>query len=176
MEIRLQCSVLRPWRPDDAADLARRADDRAVWRNMRDAFPHPYTLADARRFLEHACAQDPLLFFAIEVEGALAGGIGVTPLTDVYRRCGEIGYWLARELWNRGIVSEAVAALTAHAFTTLDLVRVQTGIFAWNTASMRVLEKCGFEREGRQRRAAFKDGELVDLVLFARLREPPERP
>ena len=76
-------------------------------------------------------------------------------------------------LWGRGIATEAVQAVTEYAFGPLDLVRVQAGIFAWNAASMRVLEKCGYEREGVQRKAAFKDGELVDCVLYARLR--PER-
>ena len=88
----------------------------------------------------------------------------------MYRRSCEIGYWLARALWNRGIVTEAVQAITEYAFGPLDLVRVQTGVFAWNEASMRVLEKCGYEREGVLRQGAFKDGQLVDCVLFAKLR------
>ena len=171
MELRLQRSTLRPWRPGDAEALVRNADDREVWRNMRDAFPHPYTLADARQWLELAGAMDPVRFFAIEVEGEAAGGIGIGPFTDVYRRSGEIGYWLGRRFWNRGIVSEAVHAITEYAFGPLDLVRVQTGVFEWNTASMRVLEKCGYAREGVQRRAVFKDERFADCVLFARLRE-----
>jgi len=66
-----------------------------------------------------------------------------------------------------------VQALTHYAFTELDLARIQTGVLAWNVGSLRVLEKCGYEREGMQRRGAFKDGQFVDLVLFARLREEP---
>lgn len=170
MEIRLERCTLRPWREDDAAALARHANDREVWRNLRDAFPHPYTLEHAQKFLASARAQAPVRFLAIEIGGEAAGGIGITPLSDVYRRCGEIGYWLARSHWNRGIVTEAARAMTEYAFGPLDLVRVQTGVFAWNTASMRVLEKCGYEREGLQRNGAFKDGQLVDLVLFGKVR------
>lgn len=169
-EMPLQRCTLRPWHADDATALARHANDREVWRNMRDVFPHPYALADARRFIEHARAMSPVQFFAIVVDGEAAGGIGVSPFADVYRRGCEIGYWLGRALWNRGIVTEAVGATTAYAFGTLDLVRVQAGIFEWNAASMRVLEKCGFEREGVQRRAAFKDGRFADCVLYAKLR------
>jgi RimJ/RimL family protein N-acetyltransferase len=170
MEIRLERCTLRPWREDDAPALARHANDREVWRNLRDAFPHPYTLEHACKFLASARAMTPVRFFAIEIGGEAAGGIGITPLSDVYRRCGEIGYWLARVHWNRGIVTEAARAMTEYAFGPLDLVRVQTGIFAWNGASMRVLEKCGYEREGLQRNGAFKDGLLVDLVLFGKVR------
>jgi RimJ/RimL family protein N-acetyltransferase len=166
----LERCTLRPWRAEDAQSLALHANDREVWRNMRDAFPHPYTLADAHRWLAMARDMQPTTFLAIEVDGAAVGGIGISPQTDVNRRSGEIGYWLGRSFWNRGITTEAVRAITEDAFTRLDLVRVFTGIFAWNAASQRVLEKCGYEREGVQRRAAFKDGSLVDCVLYARLR------
>lgn len=169
-EIALERALLRPWRIEDAEALARNADEREIARNMRDLFPHPYTLEHARRWLAGVTPVRPVRFFAIEVDGEAAGGIGIAPLGDIYRRCGEIGYWLAQRHWNRGIVSEAVEALTRYAFTALDLARVQTGVMAWNEASIRVLEKCGYEREGLQRRGAFKEGRFVDLVLFARLR------
>ena len=172
MEMRLERCTLRPWRADDAPALARNANDREVWRNMRDAFPHPFGLKEAREWLETALATSPVRSFAIDC-GEAVGGIGIGLFGDVYRRTGEMGYWLAPRYWNRGIVSEAVGAITAYAFGALDLARVQTGVFAWNPASMRVLEKCGYEREGVQRRAAFKDGEFTDVVLYARLR--PER-
>src|SRR5262245_23961409 len=98
MELSLEHGKLRPWRADDAASLARHANDREVWRNMRDAFPHPYTLEDARRFLDFVERMPALRFFAIEHGGEAVGGIGISPLEDVYRRSGEIGYWLARPL------------------------------------------------------------------------------
>ena len=166
----LERCTLRPWRADDAESLVRHANERDVWSNMRDVFSHPYTEEHARRWLGIASGTSPVRAFAIEVEREAVGGTGVTPLADVYRRTGEIGYWLGRALWNRGIVTEAVRATTEYAFGPLDLARVQAAVFAWNEASMRVLEKCGFEREGRQRRAAFKDGCFVDCVLYARLR------
>lgn len=170
MELALRTCTLRAWRAEDAEALARNANEREIARNMRDAFPHPYTLEHAQRWLAENSSARPVRLFAIDVEGEAVGGAGIGALGDVYRRGGEIGYWLAKRLWNRGITSEAVDALTRYAFTTLDLARVQTGVLAWNVASMRVLEKCGYEREGVQRRGAFKDGQFVDLVLFARLR------
>lgn len=173
MEWQLANARVRPWRIEDAESVARHADDHEVARNMRDAFPHPYTLAHAQRWLANAVGVRPVRHFAIEVADEAAGGIGISPLTDIYRRSGEIGYWLARRHWNRGIVSAAVEAITEYAFTTLDLARVQTGILAWNTGSARVLEKCGYEREGLQKRGAWKDGQFVDLVLYAKLRPDP---
>lgn len=84
-------------------------------------------------------------------------------------KCGRIGYWLAEALWGRGIMSAAVEAVSRHAFARLGFARLEARVFAWNPASMRVLEKCGYEREGRLRRSVFKDGELIDAVLYARL-------
>ena len=170
MELRLRNSLLRPLRESDAEALARHADDREVWRNLKDYFPHPYGLADAQAFIARARATAPLRTFAIEHGGELAGVAALALHEDVFRRNASLGYWLGRTHWNRGIMSEAVLAVTEYAFTRLDLVRVSALVYAWNPASMRVLEKCGFEREGVQRHGAFKDGRLVDCVLFAKLR------
>ncbi len=169
-ELRLPRCTLRRWREDDVDSLVRHADDPAVAGNLRDGFPHPYTLEHAAAWIGRAALQEPLHAFAIEVEGAAVGGIGVEPLDDVCRHSGELGYWLGRAFWNRGIATEATRAITEYAFRDLELVRVQTGVFSWNPASMRVLEKCGFVREGLQRQAAFKHGRFGDIVLFAKLR------
>jgi RimJ/RimL family protein N-acetyltransferase len=142
-----------------------------VWRNLRDAFPHPYTLEDAEAWIASNIGVEPVRNFAVDVDGQVAGSIGVTPFADVYRRSAEIGYWLAEDLWGRGIMTEAVGAATEHAFRTLAVVRVQAAVFEWNRASMRVLEKCGYELEGRLRRSVWKDGQLIDSVLYAIVRE-----
>jgi RimJ/RimL family protein N-acetyltransferase len=86
---------------------------------------------------------------------------------DVHRRTAEIGYWLARPLWGRGIGTAAVRALTRHALGDLQLMRVHAGVFVWNPASVRVLEKAGYVLEGRMRNWALKDGEHVDAWLYA---------
>ena len=52
----------------------------------------------------------------------------------------------------------------------MDLVRLEAPVFEWNPASMRVLEKCGFQREGIRRKGIFKDGQVIDAVMYARLR------
>jgi RimJ/RimL family protein N-acetyltransferase len=167
MEIRLATCTLRPWRAGDEAAIARHANNRKVWLNLRDAFPHPYTRADAEAWVAANAGVEPVRNLAIEIGGEAAGSIGVSPFADVYRRSAEIGYWLAEPMWGRGIMTEALAAATENAFRALDLVRIQAAVFAWNPASMRVLEKCGYEREGWLRKSVWKDGQLIDSALYA---------
>jgi RimJ/RimL family protein N-acetyltransferase len=85
--------------------------------------------------------------------------------------CAEIGYWLGESFWGRGIMSEAVVALTEWAFTELGLIRLHAPVYARNPASARVLSKAGYEFEGRQRARYFKDGEFIDGLMFAKIRE-----
>jgi len=93
-----ECTV-RDWQPNDAASLARHANDRRIWLNMRDAFPHPYTIADANAFLAKAAAMRPLTWFAVIVNDEAVGGIGYTPNDDVERISADrawsktVGYW-----------------------------------------------------------------------------------
>ena len=113
MELKLNKSRLRPWKEGDEESLVRHANNRAIWRNLRDLFPHPYTLADARHWIQIANPSLKTTNFAIVVDGAAVGGIGLVLKDDVFRRSAEIGYWLGEEYWGRGIVSEAVRAVTA---------------------------------------------------------------
>jgi RimJ/RimL family protein N-acetyltransferase len=159
--------VVRTWRRDDAAALARHANDRRIWLNLRDGFPHPYGLADAERFLAHATGPDGAHLFAIEVEGEAAGGIGLHPGKDVERVSAELGYWLAVRHWGKGITTAAVRVVTRYAFKELGLCRVFAVPFAWNDASARVLEKAGYVREARMRRSAIKDGQVIDQWMYA---------
>ena len=109
--------------------------------------------------------------FAIDVGGFAVGAIGLKPGDDVHRLSAEIGYWLGEEFWNRGIATEAVKAVTEYAFESLEMVRVHAEVFAWNGASMRVLEKAGFMKEGVLTKSAIKDRKVIDQVVYARVHE-----
>lgn len=147
------------------------ANDRNIWRNMRDLFPHPYTVAHAHAFIERQQLPERTeRVFAIEVDGQFAGATGVHPLTDVYSRGAELGYWLGAPFHGRGVATTAVAAMTTFAFEVMKLERLQANVFEWNPASARVLEKNGFVREAVQRKSVFKDGQLIDAFLYARLK------
>lgn len=167
MNRRLTHGTLRDWRAEDAVSLAHFANNRKIWLNLRDAFPHPYGLADARRFLAMVAAQDPVTFFALEIEGAAAGGIGISLHRDIERLSAELGYWIAEPYWGRGIATEAIRAITEHALEQHGLVRVWAVPFASNVASCRALEKAGYVCEGQLRRSAIKDGVIQDQRLYA---------
>ncbi len=161
---------LRPFHIEDAASIARHADDRGVWINLRDRFPHPYTLDDARGWIAHVLAGSRMTDFAIEVEGEAVGGIGYVPGEDVSRRSAEVGYWLGRAYWGRGIATAAVRALTVQLLARPEFDRLHATVFAWNPASARVLEKAGYVLEGRLRAAIVKDGRTIDGLLYAIVR------
>lgn len=163
-------AVVRPWRHGDEESLARHANNRKIWLNLRDGFPHPYTLADAERWIGVATARDPQTNFAIVVDGQAAGGIGLILKDDVERRTAEIGFWLGEAYWGKGIMTAAVRAVGDYAFATFDLVRLVGYVFQGNTGSMRVLEKAGCTCEAVLRKAATKDGRTIDLFLYAMVR------
>ena len=168
------CTV-RNWRHDDASSLVRHANNRNVWINLRDRFPHPYGSGQAEQFLGRVVDARPETSFAIAVDGEAVGGIGVVLHDDVERISAELGYWLGEAFWGRGITTAAVRAVTDYAMTTFALCRVYAVPFAYNTASARVLEKAGYALEGRMRRSAIKDGRVVDQFLYAATRDvPPE--
>jgi ribosomal-protein-alanine N-acetyltransferase len=162
--------TFRTWRTRDVDALVEHANNRNVWINLKDRFPHPYTRADAESWIGmNHLVLGPPVNFAIDVGGQAIGGVGVEPLEDVFHRTAVIGYWVAEPFWGRGIATAAVQFICEYAWRTFPLDRLQATVFEWNAASARVLEKCGFTLEGRQRRAVNKDGRVGDLLLFARL-------
>jgi ribosomal-protein-alanine N-acetyltransferase len=171
MEMKLGKCTLRTWQPGDEESLVHNANNQNVWVNLRDVFPHPYTLADARNWIQKASAEAPVRNFAIVVEGKAVGGIGLIPRQDVYRRSAEIGFWLGEEFWGRGIMTEALHAVTEYAFANFDLCRIYACVFEWNPASMRVFEKAGYNLEARLKKAVTKEGKTLDAFLYAIVRE-----
>jgi RimJ/RimL family protein N-acetyltransferase len=167
MKLTLNKCIIRPYERGDELSIVRHADNRNVWINLRDRFPNPYTPADAREWIELQIRSREQYHWAIEVDGHAAGGVGIEPRDDVNRLSAEIGFWLGEAYWGRGIMTEVVGAVTRHAFEAEGFVRVFAEVFDWNVASMRVLEKCGYQREGVLRRSATKAGKIVDQVLYA---------
>jgi [ribosomal protein S5]-alanine N-acetyltransferase len=164
--------ILRAWRRSDISSLVRYANNRKIWINLRDIFPHPYTRAEAEKWIA-ICESNrgPATNFAIELQGEAIGGIGCRLLDDVNCKTAEIGYWLGEPFWGRGIATAALKQTTEYAFQTFSLERLQASVFEWNPASARVLEKAGYIFEGRLRRSIFKDGRLADSLLYARVRQ-----
>jgi RimJ/RimL family protein N-acetyltransferase len=167
MRMALERCEVRSWERGDAKRLAIHADNRKIWINLRDGFPHPFTPRDARRFITAAQARTPETHFAIAVDGEAVGGIGFSLNSDVERVSAEIGYWLGESFWGRGIATEALRAVTAYAVKEHSLTRVYAVPFEWNAASFRVLEKAGYALEGTMRQSALKDGRIISQRLYA---------
>ena len=156
----------------DAYSLSRHANNPRVARELCDVFPHPYGQADAMRYLDSLRDRDPQTCFAItNHRDEAVGGIGLTLQEDVFRYSAELGYWLGEEYWGRGIATRAIRAMVVHGFQKLGLVRIYARVFERNVASMRVLEKAGFVREGRMQKAVYKNGQVMDALMYAVLRE-----
>ena len=167
MQLSLSRCDVRSWRPDDLPALVAYADNRRIWLNLRDRFPHPYTKHAGREFLRTVQTQRPETLFAIAVGGEAVGGIGFVMLADVERVSAEVGYWLAEPFWGRGIATEALVAVTRYAIETHGFTRLFVVPFATNQGSCRVLEKAGYVLEGRLRRSAIKDGRIMDQLQYA---------
>src|SRR5215469_11067950 len=161
---------VRSWRRDDLRLLVQHANNAKIAANLRDQFPHPYTRRDGIDFLEYAQTQEPECSFAIEYGGEAVGGVGFLVGRDIARMTAEMGYWLTEELWGKGIVTRVVTATSDWALENYRLTRVFAMAFAYNAASIRVLEKAGFEREGMMRRSAIKNGVVLDQILFAKVK------
>lgn len=159
--------ILRPWNPADKADLLSNANNRKVWRNLAGMFPFPYTERDAHLWFDIAAAPGRSTNLAITLEGRAIGGIGAVACADIAQRTALFGYWLGEAHWGKGIASAAAAAFVRYLEAQGTFARLEAAVFEWNPASMRVLEKIGFEREGTLRKSVSKDGQLIDSVMYA---------
>ena len=162
MEIKGSNFVLRKIKVEDREELATIANNKKIWLNLRDIFPHPYTLEDADFYINLISKEDPQYSFAIEYQSKFAGMIGIVPLNDVYRKTAEIGYWLGEPYWGNGIMTEACKLVTDFGLNTLDFTRLHAGIFENNIGSMKILEKNGYTRDGLFKKSIIKDGVVLD--------------
>lgn len=156
----------------DADHLAIMANNIKIWNQVRNAFPQPYWYMDAVRYIEKTTQQDPLTTFCIEVDGKCAGVCGLKLQSDFFHRSAEIGFWIGEKYWGRGIMSAVVPALSNWGFDEFPHLNRQFAyVLESNPASMRLLEKAGFVQEAVLKQAADKKGKLLDLHIWARLRE-----
>lgn len=177
--------VLRPFRPDDAADVQRLVGDRAI-ADTTLSIPHPYEDGMAEEWISKhpdAFAKGQGVAFAItrKSDGSLVGAISLMSIVNGHKA--ELGYWVGKEYWNHGFCSEAGRAVLRYAFTELALQRVYAQYFARNPASGRVLGKLGMRKEGTLRKHVKKWDEVEDVVVCGILKEeweesvsPPQAP
>ncbi len=162
---------IRTLRISDKTELAKLANNKKVWDNLRDYIPYPYKGSDAEFFINLTSKEDPKQTFGIEYKGKFSGVIGLVIQEDVYQKSAEIGYWIGEPFWGNGIATKAVELITEYGFAKLDLNRIYTGVFGYNIASMKVLEKNGFEKEGIFKNAILKNDKICDEHRFYKLNE-----
>lgn len=168
---------IRPFSPDDANDLALALNNPKIHQNLRDGLPLPYTPSDAAAFIRTCQTAPPnrQYVWAIQEAGRAIGSIGLYRLDNIHIRSAELGYYLAEAFWGRGFTTQAVEELMHFAFSETDLIRVFAEPFSSNSASCRVLEKAGFQKEGILRSHAIKEGRVLDMALYAYLRADYKR-
>ena len=169
MNIVLRQCMLREWRWQDKISLIENANNINVARMVRNRFPYPYDAEAADDWLSQVTTDKVQTDFAIIVDNKAVGAIAFESEGDIFYRSAEIGYWLGEDYWGRGIMTEAVQAVTSYAFQNFDLCRLWAGVFSNNPSSARILEKNGYEFEGRLKKNITKFGQTLDQLIFAKV-------
>ncbi len=164
---------IRKWQLKDAVSLAAALSNKKVQDNLRDGLPYPYTEQDGVDFISAMLSVDEneTFAFAITVDDVAVGSIGVFRQGNIHRQTAELGYYIAEKYWGKGIMTEAVKQVCDYVFQKSDIIRIYGEPFAYNTASLRVLEKAGFQYEGTLRNNAVKNGKVLDMKMYAILKE-----
>ncbi len=171
-ELKTERLLLRPFDPADADNVYRLVSAPEVAETALN-IPHPYPVDGAPAWISthgpNAAAGAAFTWAVTDrVTGALYGAIELR-VTPSHRR-GEIGYWAGVPFWNRGITSEAAIRVVEHAFSMLDLQRVEATCLPRNRGSARVMEKAGLSYEGTLKGYVQKRGEPEDRAIYGIVR------
>jgi [ribosomal protein S5]-alanine N-acetyltransferase len=164
--------ILRNLRKGDELDIAKNINDKTISRNTA-AIVYPYKLKDAKSWVAKCLKEEKkkdaeVAVFAIVIDNEVVGAVGLHDIKKSHKA--EIGYWLARKHWGKGIMPEAVKIVTDFAFKKLKLKRLYAGVYSFNPPSMRVLEKNGYKLEGIHQKDIKKEGKLFDKHLYAKVK------
>lgn len=164
---------IRTWKIDDVESLAKVLNNRKIQDNLRDGLPFPYTVSDAKDFISAMLSDDcnKTYAWAITVDDIAVGSIGVFRKDNVHRHTAEVGYYVTEEYWGKGVMTEAVKKACCYIFDNTDIIRIFADPYDFNLASCRVLEKAGFVYEGTLRKNAVKNGQVVDMKMYAITKE-----
>lgn len=164
----MEC-IIRRWRIEDADDIAETLNNRKVLDNLRDSIPFPYTVDDAKEFIQAMNTSDSetTFSFAITVNDKAIGSIAAFRQSNIHSRTAEVGYYLAESYWGQGLGTSAVKQICEYIFQNTDIIRLFAEPFAHNIGSCRILEKSGFTLEGTLRKNAVKNGVVVDMKMYS---------
>ena len=164
---------IRKWRIEDKSDLAINLNNLKVLNNLRDGLPYPYTEDDAEDFIQMMLSADPdsTFAFAITLDNKVIGSIGVFRKDNIHSRTAEMGYYIGEPYWGNGYMTNAIKMVCEYVFENTDIIRIFAEPFAHNIASCRALEKAGFQYEGTLKSNAVKCGKIIDMKMYALVRE-----
>lgn len=154
----------------DKYSLSKYADNYNIWLNLTDSFPHPYTIEDAESFIKYSNISENEFNLCIEFSGECIGMIGIIFNNGIRQKTAEFGYWLGEPFWGQGIMTKSAKAFIKYVFKKFEVERIQSSVFEWNKASMKVLEKLGFTKECISRNAIYKNHKLSNEHKFALLK------
>ena len=169
-QIRTERLMLRPFHIKDVDDVFGYASDEEFARYL-PGVPKPYTRGDAEKFVARCVKMswNNRPTFAIVLDETVIGAIEVN--IEASRGIASLHYAIARQHWNKGLMSESVRAVIKWSFDTFDLVKVYCWTDVRNVGSWRVMEKVGMSREGHFRSHGIIDGKRVDFYYYGVLRE-----
>jgi len=159
--------VLRDFNQEDIESLVLLLNNKKVTQFLTSQIPQPYEIKDSVEWVNRGSKKG--ITKAIEENGQLIGTIGVTPGEYENHRSGEIGYWFGEKFWGRGLATKALLEMTHHIFSQTEIIRLYAPVFSPNRASIRVLEKCGYQLEGVLKKAIYKNDQFFDEHLYAKI-------
>ncbi|MDY0083400.1 MAG: GNAT family protein [Ignavibacteriaceae bacterium] len=171
IELNFNNYKIRPYKKEDAESLSKNANHPEISRYLSDGFPYPYTIENAEVWIKSLLEKDTNLFFAIVFEDEVIGGISATPYNNVHRFTAEVGFWLGKNYWNKGITTGALKTFCNYLFTKFNLNKITAKVFEGNEASKTVLLKCGFLLEGTHPESVFKNDIFVTHYSYGLLKK-----
>ncbi len=159
---------LRKFESRDEELLVSYLNDEELTYFLSARIPQPYTNDSARWWVETGSSIG--IVYAIIYNGILVGSISAIPGEFEKQRTAEIGYWVARPYWGKGIASSALEEFTKRVFESTNLIRLYASVFEANSASAKVLSKCGYKLEAVLQSAIYKNGNVFNELHFSQIR------
>ncbi|MBS3088020.1 GNAT family N-acetyltransferase [Candidatus Pacearchaeota archaeon] len=178
MELETERLVLREYSPNDVNDIILKINDLDVSKYL-EVVPYPYTSEDGEWFVNH-CVENSKktprdkyeMAITLKESGEFIGGVGLSNI-DTYVGSAELGYWIGKNYWRQGIMTEAIDALINFAFYKLELNRLILSAYVPNTGSNELAKKLGFTLEGTTRQSARtkSTGKIYDTNCWGLLKQ-----
>ncbi|MEA3248584.1 MAG: GNAT family protein [Nanoarchaeota archaeon] len=176
MELKGERIILREYRKEDVGRIVEIANNKKIAKNLAGIFPYPYTLDEAKKWIEIATSPEKInTHFVIEFEREMIGTISFSVKEAERKGTAVCGYWIGEDCWGKGFATEALKLMLDYAFKNYDIRRMEAGVYSWNPPSANVLEKCGFKKEGELRKNICHFDEICNELRYGILKEEWEK-